>query len=639
MHFKHPEILWLLFLLAIPVIVHLFQLRRFKKEFFTNVAFLQQLSIQTRKSSKLKKYLLLACRCLLLAALVIAFAQPFFPAANEKSASNELYIVVDNSFSMQARGQHGELLRRQVEDLLEHMPENRHFSLLTNDDSFWDTDIRSIRKDLQNLSYSATAFSPEAAAAKINARPSAAGKDVVVLTDGIGFNAARLKSIDALHPDFVIAEAQQKRNISIDTVILAQARDAFYDLEVKLSAYGDFPDAIPVALYDRGKLVAKTLVSPSEKTKAVRFTIPKGNFQGYASVEDNSLPYDNALYFSLNSPGKINVLAIGDDDKNAFLQKIYTPGEFEFQSAALSSLDYNLIGRQDAVVVDELPDIPQALQATLRDFVSKGGNLIVIPGAQTPATQLSAMASAFGKAGFGALRNGKKRIDHIVFNHPLYAGVFEKKVDNFQYPEVSASFPMSGNAAPALSFDDGSPFLSVFAQPVSTVYFFSAPLSRENGNFKQSPLIVPTFYNMAQRTGRSGITALTIGERKPLIVDATLGKDQILSVRNGKSDFVPNQQALGGKVRLTFAENPKQAGNYALFDGSQALRGISFNYARTESDLAQKADLSGQKTFAGVDGVLDDMLTGRSDSLAWKWFAIAALLLALAEILIQKFVS
>ncbi|WP_309597403.1 BatA domain-containing protein [Flavobacterium davisii] len=77
MQFKHPEILYFLFLLIIPVIVHLFQLRKFKKEYFTNVRFLKELIIQTRKSSKIKKYLLLATRLLLLATLILAFAQPF----------------------------------------------------------------------------------------------------------------------------------------------------------------------------------------------------------------------------------------------------------------------------------------------------------------------------------------------------------------------------------------------------------------------------------------------------------------------------------------------------------------------------------------------------------------------------------
>ena len=110
MHFKHPEILYFLFLLVIPILVHLFQLRRFKKEYFTNVRFLASLSIQTRKSSKLKKWLLLACRLLLLTFLIIAFAQPFFESKDLKNASNEMYIILDNSFSMQAKGKKGEIL-------------------------------------------------------------------------------------------------------------------------------------------------------------------------------------------------------------------------------------------------------------------------------------------------------------------------------------------------------------------------------------------------------------------------------------------------------------------------------------------------------------------------------------------------
>jgi hypothetical protein len=69
--------------------VHLFQLRRFKKEYFTNVRFLKELSIQTRKSSQLKKWLLLLTRLLLLLCLILAFAQPFFQAKDHKSAANE----------------------------------------------------------------------------------------------------------------------------------------------------------------------------------------------------------------------------------------------------------------------------------------------------------------------------------------------------------------------------------------------------------------------------------------------------------------------------------------------------------------------------------------------------------------------
>ena len=196
MQFKHPEILYFLFLQVIPILVHLFQLRRFKKEYFTNVKLLKELSVQTRKSSKIKKWLLLSTRLLLLTCIVLAFAQPFFESKDSKNSSNEMYIVLDNSFSMQAKGQKGELLKRAVEDLLEHTPENQNFSLITNSETFWNTDIKSIRSNLQNLKYSSSPFQLESAMAKIKSHKSAFNKDVVIISDAVGLEPKQLKSID-----------------------------------------------------------------------------------------------------------------------------------------------------------------------------------------------------------------------------------------------------------------------------------------------------------------------------------------------------------------------------------------------------------------------------------------------------------
>lgn len=115
MHFKHPEILYFLFLLVIPILVHLFQLRRFKKTYFTNVKLLKELQQQTHKTSTIKKWLLLATRLLLLTFLILAFAQPFFEAKESQQKQNELVILLDNSFSMQAKGENGELFKKAVQ--------------------------------------------------------------------------------------------------------------------------------------------------------------------------------------------------------------------------------------------------------------------------------------------------------------------------------------------------------------------------------------------------------------------------------------------------------------------------------------------------------------------------------------------
>lgn len=631
--------------MVIPILVHLFQLRRFKKEYFTNVHFLKELAIQTRKSSKLKKWLLLITRLSLLACLIIAFAQPFFQAKDSKGITNEMFIVLDNSFSMQAKGKQGELMKRAVQELLENAPENQTFSLITNSETFWNTDIKSIQKELQNLKYSASSFQLDNLMAKIKSRKSPYNKDVVVITDAIGLEAKQLKSIDStFNTYFIIPKAEQKNNVSIDSVYINQTLDNFYEIGVKLSSYGQNGDDIPIALYNNKKLVAKTIVKFEGKEKAINFTIPKQDFNGYASIEDNALQYDNQLFFSISKPIKTNVISIGQSEKSTFLRKIYSDKEFIYSNFEIKSLDYNQLEKQDAIVLNEMQEIPQALQTTLKSFVEKGGNLIVIPSQESSVSNLNTLMQNFGGIQFKALENKEKLVSKIAFSHPLYSTVFEKKIDNFQYPNFKNSFAISSAFASILGFEDQSSFLTAIQNSVSSVYVFSAPINKENSNFQNSPLIVPTFYNMAQSSQKTGINALTIGENSPFLMDALLSKDEILEIKSLSEDaekFIPMQQILNNKVKLTFNDFPQEAGNFGIYKKDELLKKISFNYNRTESDLASsnEALLSDFNVIDSIDNVFDTLQTDRTDNEIWKWFVFLTLLFLVTEILIQKFLK
>ena len=642
MQFKHPEILYFLFLLVIPILVHLFQLRRFKKEYFTNVRFLKELSIQTRKSSKIKKWLLLATRLLLLTFIIIAFAQPFFKAKDTKNSSNEMYIVLDNSFSMQAKGQKGELLKRAVQELLENTPENQTFSLITNSETFWNTDIKSIRTELQNLKYSALPFQLESAMAKIKSRKSAFNKDIIVITDAVGLESKQLKSVNSdSNTYFIISEAEQKTNVSIDSVFIHQTLDDFYEIGLKLSAFGEKNKAIPVALYNENKLIAKTLTKFETKEKTIYFTIPKKDFNGYASITDNGLEYDNTLYFSITKPKKNNIISIGTPEKSNFLSRIYTKEEFNFNNFTIETLDYNAIEKQNAIVLNELDEIPQALQTTLKSFVEKGGNLVFIPSAKVATANLNSFLKIFGNIQFELLENKEKLVTKINFNHPLFSGVFENKVNNFQYPKTKTSFTIVGSNPAALYYEDQTAFLTSTNNPISSVYIFTAPINLENSNFQQSPLIVPAFYKMGINNQNNGVNALTIGNFNSFLVDETLSKDEILKVKNDDESFIPVQQILNDKVKLTFNDFPEQAGNFRIYNQNKRIQNISFNYSRTESnlELANKNALSDYKTIDSINTVFDSLQTDRTDNQIWKWFVIFALLFLLTEMAIIRFVK
>jgi hypothetical protein len=642
MQFKHPEILYFLFLLVIPILVHLFQLRKFKKEYFTNVKFLKELSIQTRKSSKIKKWLLLATRLLLLAFLIFAFAQPFFKAKDSDNANNELFVVLDNSYSMQAKGQKGELLKRAVQDLLEFAPKNSNFSLITNDENYWNTNVNAIEKELQNLNYSAIPFSLETALTKIKSRKTFVNKDIVVITDAIGLNKNHLKTSnekDKMY--FIIPEAEQLKNVAIDSVYLAQTLDNFYEIAVQFSSNFEDEKAIPVSVYNQKSLIAKTILNVKKSKETIHFTIPKEDFNGYVSINDNSLAFDNTLYFSISKPKITNFLSIGEAQKSDFLTRIYTKPEFNYSNSLISTLDYSQLDKQDAIILNELDNIPLALQTNLKSFVSKGGNLILIPSEKNDISNLNTFLAAFGGLQFLNLNDQERKITKIHFSNPLFSNVFEKTITNFQYPSVKQSFNVRSNTSHAISYDDQSPFLSTIQKQMGALFVFSAPVNTANSNFQNSPLIVPTFYKMALTSDKHGVKYETIGNTNPFLITANTNNNTIISIRNPSEEFIPSQQIISDKIKISCADNPTLAGNFEVIQSKKNIGTISFNYDRSESNLTPSSDatLDDLTIVTSIESFFDTIQTNRTDSQVWKWFLIFTLLFILIEILIQKFVK
>src|SRR5688572_4744487 len=113
MTFLYPSFLWALTAVLVPVIIHLFNFRRYKKVYFSNVRFLRELQLESKSRSRLREILVLTARCLALAALILAFCRPFIPEeGHQKQVSGpaSLSIYIDNSFSMENVNRQGRLL-------------------------------------------------------------------------------------------------------------------------------------------------------------------------------------------------------------------------------------------------------------------------------------------------------------------------------------------------------------------------------------------------------------------------------------------------------------------------------------------------------------------------------------------------
>lgn len=92
---------------------------------------------------------------------------------------------------------------------------------------------------------------------------------------------------------------------------------------------------------------------------------------------------------------------------------------------------------------------------------------------------------------------------------------------------------------------------------------------------------------------------------------------------------------------MRFTEYPQQAGNFRIYNKKQWIENISFNYNRNESDLSQTNQNASSNfdTESSIESFFDALQTNRTDNQIWKWFAIFALLLALTEMAIIRFVK
>ncbi|MEM7485116.1 MAG: BatA domain-containing protein [Bacteroidota bacterium] len=640
MQFKHPEILWALVLLLIPILIHLFQLRRFEKTPFTNVAMLQQVFSESRKSNTLKKWLLLLTRLLLITAIIIAFAQPF---ASNKTAlqPKETVVYLDDSFSMQAKSNGLSLLEKSVQELIKNSEPESVFSLFTNEKTYTDVTIRDIQNNLLSLPYSHRQLDFNEIELKANtlfSKNTNTIKNLILLSDFQDSMYTPDNALDSVTTNYLVPiRANETRNISLDSLYLTENQAAPASLSVLLSGGADEAN-VPISLYNGEVLIAKTSAKFNTSEKAeVTFTIPEGEeLNGSLKITDNGLSYDNQFFFNINKKEKIKVLVVHDSNSN-YLNRLFDQEEFTLNKYTLKELDYSTLDEQNVVVLDNLPAIPNSLQKVLRTFKENGGTIIVVPSAESELVSYNQFLSGFFATQLAEGSDIGKKITTIAFEHPLYKNVFEKKVYNFQYPSVTSYFKTQTRAPKILSLENGEAFLS----GIDGFYVFAAALEDGNSNFKNSPLIVPTFYNMAAFGLKISEPYHNIGTPTTVDIPIDLGADDILNVAKDGYEFIPFQQGFPNKVRLSFNDDPTVDGIFSITKQGQSIQNISFNYPRTESklnylDLENIANARYQDSIAS----LFEFLEAESNITAyWKWFVILALLLALIEVIIQKFVT
>lgn len=633
---KYPEMLWGLLALLLPILVHLLRLRKFRKTAFTNVRVLQRLRLESDRSSRLKKWLLLAARLGLLAALVIAFAQPY-RAASGAQRQRDIVVYLDNSMSMEYPSGATTLLQGEIQKLLRDLPGDFRVSILTNTHQYPRQELSGLQDILLTMGH--THIESDLGSLLLRAAPlfsndPSVDPELWLISDFQGFREGEVDTTRLPRIRAAVVNPPENNNISLDSAYLENQGEDVLELhvDVRLSS-PEINQAL--SLYQGDTLIAKTApeVDDSGNGSAV-FTLPaRKGITGTVRVLDEGLPYDNTLYFHLDSPQKIRVLSLGPGTTD-YLKRIFTEDEFTFRETRLRTLDFGLLEAQDLLILNGLESIPETLERLLTASLEAGANILIIPPEGLNPDGYNRFLERTAGLSLEPALASENRITNIRSDHPLFRDVFESEISNFEYPQVQSYHRVKGNRPGILEFQDGSPFLL----GSGNLYLFTASIAPSNSNLTSSPLIVPTLYALGLKDQLRDALYYTIGAPSSVSLERNQGPDGVYQLETDGYSFIPEQQQLGRKTVLRFGEEPQRSGTYRI-SGLASEDRFSFNYPRDESRYPA---FSGElPKYIQVDRGIDSLLTGYQNETRvtdlWKWFVIFALLFAVAELLLQKF--
>lgn len=673
MQFVYPTFLFALAALAIPIIIHLFYFRRFKKVYFTNVRFLKEVKEETSARQKLRNLLVLLMRCLAVAFLVFAFAQPFIPLdEGTKQGEKAVSIFVDNSFSMEALSQDVpllELAKRRAKEIVEAHPVEDRFQILTND--FEGRHQRLVSKEdafglIEEIKISPAVreISKVITRQQQAVNSGTANNKVAYVISDFQKNITDIENYadTSIAINLVPLQSVQEKNISIDSAWFeapVQMINQTNSLKVKVRNLSN-EDAENIRLsirYDGQVKPVGTMNIPAQSfvTDTVPITILRNGWHdAELAITDFPVQFDDKFHFTFHVAEQINVLVINELTPDKYLGAAFAGIQnFKITDQLSRNLDYSKFSSYQMIVCNGLISVSSGLSFELKQYVDNGGNLLVFPPTNATLGSYNSFLSSFPANELVAFENQERSVGDINIEEFVFKDVFENKSANLKLPITQGNFKLSNFGTRGeerlLIYRDGTSFLGKYSIGQGNLYLCAAPLNVEKNNLVRSgEIFIPMLYKMAISSAKERQIAYTIGSDEVIIADNFVqGNEIVYKLKGDAEEFIPEQRTVGSKVFLGVHDKIKQAGFYDLFlNPEETLAQYAFNYDRKESlleyfnedDLTKMVGPSisviGATAAAGFTQVIEERSRG---IVLWRWCLILALLFLALEILLLRF--
>jgi aerotolerance regulator-like protein len=670
MQFLYPGFLWALFALSVPIILHLFYFRRYKKVYFSNVRFLREVKEETSARNKLRNLLILIMRCLAIAFLVFAFAQPFIPVSDDaRQGAKNVSVFVDNSFSMQSFGEDLPLLDRskqRASEIISAYTEEDKFQILTHELRADQQRYLSQAEALLEIEdiYITPAVSPLSDVVNRQIRLSRSDTEVPLVSYVISDfqrSITDLTPVDSsIQLNLIPVQSVQEKNVTIDSAwfeVPVQMLNQTSQLIIRVTNYSsDKIENIKLtSSVDGQEKPVSTLELPAGESvyDTAHITIlSTGWHKVTLRITDFPVQFDDTYYLTFYVDEEINILAINGLQNNPRLDAAFESNpHFNLENQNIAQLNYSTLKNYDLIILNEVIQITSGMAEEIYGFVESGGRVLFFPAPGQPGESYSTFLSRSGANTFAKYDTTQRTVGSINTDEFLFRDVYINTSRNLRLPVTEANYLtnkiQSRAAERILTYRDGSAFIEKYNIGRGSLFVCTAPLSDEiNDLSKNAEIFIPLLYKAAVAIGRKTPNAYVIGGHELVEIQTQETEAERVYTFKGAVEFIPGITPLGSKTLLDPVGQIKDAGYYDLLSGEDLVGVYAFNYDRTESPLSylsteELSDAFGDFADVWVETAKASLSTRIAEKehgiILWRWCIILALTFLGLEILLIRF--
>ena len=666
MRFLYPNMLWCLFALAIPIIIHLFNFRRHKIVYFSNTATLKTIEQENAKMKKLKYIITLIMRMLFIIGLVFAFAYPYNTEQKLRTddADNLVAIYIDNSMSMHSQSSEISLIedaRASARALVSNVSPSQRFVLLTNSRQL----DNEYPMNQDEMLMSIDAMQTEASPLMFNNLY----ENLQMIMKRNGFKSASLfmysdfqenmMNMEGLVADSAIQliamplASDYQQNIYIDTVWLSSPilqKDLANEINVRIvNESGKDINGLPVNFEIDGKSVAFNTIDIQASGKnevAMQFVLNEsGEKDAVVSINDCPITFDDTYSFVLNVRPIIKIVELSTGTGDLAMKTLFSNDSlFDYHVMNPYRIDQQYLSDCQMVVIDGDVNLNETMWQTIEDFAKDGGSAVLFPSENSERSENS------------EIFDDTMSISTIASNHEFFSDIFVNIPNNADLPKVYKHAQIDkkrfSNTLTLISLQSGTSFFTLSKIGSGNIFNFASQLGKDWTNFTENSLFVPIMYKIALLGAQMSRLYYTIGVDKDIAInDLTAFSEGDIRIRDANDNFevIPMVVMHSKRALIRLYDELPGAGFYTINKGDKVIETTAWNDNRKESKMKfldrEEVDKllkdNGLNVLAVMksdeihsDDVMEMMIRR---SMLWKSFILLSLITMLIEILVLRF--